>query len=47
MIKIKAEISDGKGYHKVLFIVCDVAMRDKAIKVVERFLQCGLGKIRA
>lgn len=42
MIKIKAEITDGNGYHKVLFIVCDVKMRDKVIAVVERFLRCGL-----
>ena len=42
MILIKVEISDGKGYHKVLFLVCDANMRDKTIEVVERFLQCGL-----
>ena len=42
MIKIKAEITNGKGYHKVLILICDVKMRDKAIEVVERFLWCGL-----
>lgn len=44
-IKIKAEITDGNGYHKVLFLVCDVKMRDKAIEVAERFLRWGLSKI--
>ena len=45
MIKIKAEISDGKGYHKVLILICDVKMRDKAIAVAERFLRCGLDEM--
>ena len=45
-IKVKVEIDNGKGYHKVLFIVCDAKMRDNAIAVVERFLQCGLSKIK-
>ena len=45
MIKIMVEITDGKGYHKVLFIICDAKMRERAIEAAERFLQCGLNKI--
>ena len=45
MIKLKVEISDGKGYHKVLFLICDVESRDKAIEAAERFMWCGMGKM--
>jgi len=44
-INVKVEISDGKGHHKVLFIVCDAKKREKVIEVVERFLHCGLNEI--
>ena len=45
MIKLKAEITTEEGYHKVLILICDATMRDKAIEIVERFLQCGLTEI--
>ena len=45
MIKLKVEISDGKGYHKVLFIICAVEMREVTIAAAERFLWCGMGEM--
>ena len=45
MIKLKVEISDGKGYHKILFLICDAEMRDEAIEMAKRFLWCGMGEM--